>query len=363
MAGARIPIQKRTRADGGVSYRVQIRQAGAFPLSKTFRKLADAKDWYAKKSAAMREEKDFPEREARRHSVADMVDRRLATIERDKPHALPKQRQLLTWWKDKLGPFKLSAITPAIVSRQRDELLAENIGTAESPKWRSPSTVNRYLAALAKAMSDAVREWHWLRENPVRQVAKGPESQGRVRFLSDAERVRLLEACRASGLRELELIVLLALTTGMRKGEILGLRWQDIDIDRRQAVLHWTKNRERRAVLIVPRVADMLAERQRVRRQDTDLVFPLPGFDKPVEVAHWFERALAAAKIEDFRFHDLRHTAASYLAMSGATTQEIAAVLGHKTLAMVKRYSHLSDAHTGAVVGRMTEKFFSDPKT
>ena len=87
------------------------------------------------------------------------------------------------------------------------------------------------------------------------------------------------------------------------------------------------------------------------------MVFPSPG-EKPV----WFDpawyEALDKAKIQDFRFHDLRHTAASYLAMSGATVPEIAAVLGHRTLQMVKRYAHLSDQHTGAVIERMTRKYF-----
>ena len=95
-----------------------------------------------------------------------------------------------------------------------------------------------------------------------------------------------------------------------------------------------------------------------MRRLDTDLVFAQPGKDRSIDFDKAFAAAVKAAKLKDFRFHDLRHTAASYLAMSGATTAEIAAVLGHKTLAMVKRYSHFSEQHTGAVVQRMTDKFF-----
>jgi integrase len=222
--------------------------------------------------------------------------------------------------------------------------------------------VNRYLAALGKAMQDAVREWHWLADNPVRRVSKEREPEGRVRYLSDEERERLLAACQASPLKELELIVLLALTTGMRRGEILGLRWADVDLKRRMAVLHKTKNRERRAVPLVPRVAQLLEAHAKVRRLDTQLVFPLEGKDRAIDPAHWFVQACRAAKVAEFRFHDLRHTAASYLAMSGATPPEIAAVLGHKTLAMVKRYAHLSDSHVGGVVERMTNKFFGAAK-
>jgi integrase len=131
-----------------------------------------------------------------------------------------------------------------------------------------------------------------------------------------------------------------------------------MDLERRVAVLHNTKNGDRRSVPIVPEVADLLREHGKVRKIGNDQVFVS---DHPAEMWRfdkaWYA-ALNAAKIKDFRFHDLRHTAASYLAMSGATTAEIAAVLGHRTLQMVKRYAHLSDQHTGQVVERMTRKYF-----
>jgi integrase len=122
-------------------------------------------------------------------------------------------------------------------------------------------------------------------------------------------------------------------------------------------VLHNTKNGDRRSVPIVPEVVTLLREHGKVRKLDSDLVFASAGEGPVWPNKHW-QRALRAAKVKDFRFHDLRHSAASYLAMSGATTAEIAAVLGHRTLAMVKRYAHLSDQHTGAVVERMTRKYF-----
>jgi integrase len=353
-------IQARKGRDGTTRYRVQVRLSGYPPQNASFERKTDAKVWATQTEAALREGRFFPAREAKRRTLAQLVDRYLEMIERKKPQALARQRAHLGWWKEQLGEFSLAGVTPAIIAQKRDALLSENIGTAEEPRRRSPATANRYLAALSKAFSDAVREWHWLNDNPLRRVTRESESAGRVRYLSDAERSRLIAACQASELRALELIVMLAITTGMRRGEILGLRWADVDLKRRQAVLNKTKNQERRSVTLVPQILGLLQAHAKVRRLDTELVFPQPGKDKPIDPAHWFERAVAKAKLEDFRFHDLRHTAASYLAMSGATTQEIAAVLGHKTLAMVKRYSHLSDAHTGAVVERMTQKFFGD---
>jgi integrase len=315
--------------------------------------------------SAIREGRYFPAREAKRHTFTELVDRYLEAEARRKPHALPKLEQILGWWKAQLGAYSLAAITPAVIAEKRDALLAENIGKT-SVRTRSAATANRYLAVLSAAFTAAVKEWHGLSENPLRRVSKESEPQGRVRYLAEAERTALLAACARSRLPELHLIVLLALTTGMRRGEILGLRWPDIDLKRRQLVLHKTKNSDRRSVTIVPAVADMLTAHGKVRRVDTDLVFarsPKTALDgrvimRPLEIDHWFDLALSEAKITDFRFHDLRHTAASYLAMSGATPPEIAAVLGHRALQMVKRYAHLSDAHTGAVVERMTQKFF-----
>jgi integrase len=123
-------------------------------------------------------------------------------------------------------------------------------------------------------------------------------------------------------------------------------------------VLHDTKNGDRRSVPIIPEVVQLLREHGKVRRLDNDLILTPDSAEVWLFDKAWYA-ALKEAKIKDFRFHDLRHTAASYLAMSGASVPELAAVLGHKTLAMVKRYSHLSNQHVGEVVERMARKYFS----
>jgi len=153
-------------------------------------------------------------------------------------------------------------------------------------------------------------------------------------------------------------MVVLALSTGMRQGEILKLRWRDIDFQRGLAVLHETKNQERRAVPISGLAMELLRERARVRRLDTDLVFASRRSTGARFPQKAWETALEGAGVEDFRWHDLRHSAATYLAESGATLAELAAVMGHKTLAMVKRYSHLTEQHTSGVVAKMNERIF-----
>ncbi len=349
-------IQRR-RNQEGANFRVQVRLRGHPPVSATFERLTDARRWAQQTEAAIREGRYFPTNEAKRHTLGDLVDRQLEAIRTKRPHDFKHQQSVLGWWKSQLGAYTLNQCTSALIAECRDRLLAENIGTRQQPRRRSPATVNRYLAALSKAFSVAVREWHWLTDNPVRRVSKEREAPGRVRYLSDDERKALLRACKQSALTELHLIVLLALTTGMRRGELLGLRWPDIDLKRSLIVLQKTKNGERRSVPVLGEVATLLRSHAKVRRLDSDLVFA-GASGRPVAFdAAWYA-ALERAGVEDFRFHDLRHTAASYLAMSGATTPEIAAVLGHKTLAMVKRYAHLSDQHTGALVERMAQKYF-----
>ena len=216
----------------------------------------------------------------------------------------------------------------------------------------------RYLAALSHAYSTAVNEWGWLESNPVKKVKRPTEPRGRVRYLNEVEREKLLKACQESSNPFLYTIVVLAISTGMRHGEILGLTWDDVDLTRRRIILNKTKNDERRAVPIVGAAFDLLKSLSKVRRLDSRLLFPGGNPAKPIEIRVPWLAALEKAGIRDFRFHDLRHTAASYLAMNGATLAEIAEILGHKTFQMVKRYAHLSESHTASVVEKMNAKIF-----
>jgi integrase len=142
---------------------------------------------------------------------------------------------------------------------------------------------------------------------------------------------------------------------------LLGLRWPDVDLKRGTLTFHETKNGERRAVPLTGQALVLLQQEAKVRRLDTALVFPDATGRKPYGIREAFEGAVERAGIVDLRFHDLRHTTASYLAMSGASLAEIAEVLGHKTLAMVKRYAHLSEAYTRGVVERMNRAVFGEP--
>jgi len=293
--------------------------------------------------------------EARRRTLSELVDRYIEDVIPTKRTGHKKDAALLSWWKEELGTYFLADVSPALVVECRDRLAR---GVTYRGTRRSPATVNRYLAGLSHAFTIAVQEWGWLEENPIRKVRRLEESRGRVRSLSDEERPRLLDACKANPDHRLYPLIILALSTGARQGELLRLRWRDVDLEREVAVLHETNNKERRTLPLSGEALRVIRELARVRRIDTDVVFSSPA-GKPVFPQKAWEAALKEAEIKDFRFHDLRHSAASYLAMSGATLAEIAEVLGHKTLQMVKRYSHLTEQHTSRVVARMNERFLS----
>jgi integrase len=354
-------IEKRANETGGTSYRVKIRMKGHPPESATFERLTDAKKWAANTESAIREGRHFKTTEAKRRTVAELVDRYARDVLPGKKDAATQGAQL-TWWKSEIGHLALADVTPARLADCRDKLAATPIPPKSpdaSPRRRAAATVTKYMATLSHALTLAHKEWRWIDENPFRSVTKPTLPRGRVRFLSDDERARLLAACKESSNPWLYRVVVLALSTGARQMEIMGLSWDDVDLQKGRAILHDTKNGERRALPLSGLALELLKEHAKIRRVDTALLFPSKANpQKPVDLRSPWETALKAAGVENFRFHDLRHSCASYLAMNGASLAEIAEVLGHKTLAMVKRYAHLSDSHVSSVVERMNQKIF-----
>ncbi len=348
-------IQERKSADGKIKYRALVRLKGFPPQSATFERKTDAKKWAQDTESAIRDGRYFKTAEAKKHTVSELIERYSTKVLPQKTKNIQSQKNHLQWWNKRIGHYLLSDVSTALISQCRDELLD---GVIAGDKKRSPSTVNRYMTTMAYVMNIALKEWEWIEINPFSRIKKQREPRGRVRFLDDDERERLLEACKVSDNKFLYPIVVLAISTGMRQGEILSLKWKDIDLERSQLVLHETKNNERRVVPIVGFAYKVIKDLSKVRKIDSQLVFPGPSPEKPIHIRHAWDAAINKAGIHDFRFHDLRHTTASYLAMNGATLAEIAEVLGHKTLQMVKRYAHLSEAHTSSIVERMNNKIF-----
>lgn len=187
--------------------------------------------------------------------------------------------------------------------------------------------------------------------HPCRSIQREAENNEKTRFLSEDERTRLLGACRLAKWPRLYLLVLMALTTGARKGELLGLRWADVDVERAEARVAQTKNGDPKVLPLVPAV---LAELARFKAGPTVLVFGSPrDSSRPFAFEAQYAQALAATRIRGVTFHTLRHSCASMLACNGATLLEIADLLGHRQLQMTKRYSHLATSHKAALVQRV----------
>ena len=152
--------------------------------------------------------------------MEDAIDRYIRDVVLHIPKSGSDRERHLLVWKERLGKLRVSDITTSLFAEHRDELKAES---TKNGKKRSPATVNRYLTSLSHLFTVLCNEWEWAMDNPVRRVSKLKEPSGRIRYLNDDERERLLESCRESDNDSIYLIVLLALTTGMRRGEIMNL--------------------------------------------------------------------------------------------------------------------------------------------
>jgi len=339
-------IEKRKTASGDIRYRAVIRKKGYPPQRQTFSRRTDATRWIKQTEAEIEQGIHLKTIEAKKHTLNELIERYIEFYIGDNRKDRKRIPQL-RWWQSQLGHYLLSELTAPRLSEMKQKLGID----------KAPATVNRYLAALSHVFTMAVNEWEWMDDNPMRKVKRPKEPRGRVRYLDEDEKNRLLKACKNHPVKELHPVVLLAISTGMRQGEILNLKWQDVDFEKSRCILHDTKNGERRSVPIVGAAKDTLKDWSKVRKLNTDLVFSGRNPRKPIFIRTPWMQAVKEAEIDDFRFHDLRHTAASYLAMSGASLAEIAEILGHKTLAMVRRYAHLSEGHTSKVAERMAEKF------
>lgn len=353
-------ITKLPRADG-VVYKARVRRQGqSGQISKTFKTRSAAERWARKTESAIEQDDAGLTNEAQRHTLREAIKAfRLDKLPTLRPSTARAYSEHLDYWDNRLGHLRLCDVAPARITECRDQLKSEG---------RAAATVNRYLATLASVLTFAVKDRHWLKVSPMSGVAKLKEDNAVTRFLTKGELRRLLDACEASASPDLRLAVILSITTGARQGEILGLRWRDIDLER--GILHLRVGNETetkggaRSLPIAPPAVPLLQDRRQAllgRSDDADtlgerLVFPSRrSQSKPVQLRQPWETALKRAEIEDFRWHDLRHSAASFMAKQGATLLEIGAVLGHRSANTTKRYTHLTEEATHSLVRGMAE--------
>jgi integrase len=329
-------IVKRTRKDGQFSYKVEIRLSGHH-LTKTFRTKKEALSWETSTEASIREG---------RHSsatVGSLKTFREAVVQfRQSPPVRngswlvrKSSGHFLNFWVERLGSLKIGEIQASHIAACRKILREKGV---------SPATCNRYTSAISTILQCCVDEWFYLNRNPARELRRFPESGGRCRVLDGNERSALLEACKSQ--QDLYDFVLLALNTGARRGELRDLLWKNVDLKASMVTFPDTKNGTDRTIPLTEVAVELLRERFLNRQLGKgDWVFPAPRSAGPADFRKLFAKALAQSEIEDFRFHDLRHTVASHLVIQGVAERMIAEILGHKTLQMVKRYTHLRPEH------------------
>lgn len=359
-------IEKRTGKDGSVSYRAKIRLKGFPPQSATFERKTDAKDWAQETEASIKNGRYFPNAQAKKRTLSDLLDLYLKSLKARNPKRYKDVQPLLEWWHKELGHALLADLRSETLFKSQQKLSSRTSRRKDDegkPKPVSNAYVNRYMVALNTALNFAVRTLQWIPRNPMDMVDNLQEPPGRTRFLNEDEIQRLMTACRESESAILFPVVILAISTGARRGEILKMRWEDVDLKAGRVSLQKTKNKETRAVYLSGVALDVVKNLHKEKQANQVLLFPSKNRkEKPAEIKTAWYTAVKNAKLVDFHFHDLRHTCASYLAMNGASLAELAEVLGHKTLQMVKRYAHLSESHTANVVAKMNEKVLGNVK-
>lgn len=358
-------IQKIQRTKGAV-YKVTIRQSGNGTISKTFPLKKQAVEFARAVEGDNKLSLSLGNPVTRSLTLSTLIDEYLNQYN-GKDHGI---YGCLDWWSGQYGTIPLNKISVATI-REGINLLSQGkasrgngVGkTKDLNRTRSGATVNRYKANLSSVFEYG-KEQYGLTENPCRDIRSKPESKGRTRFLSDAERTALLDACKNSQWDKLYLLVLMALTTGARQAELLNLNHLDVDIKTRLAHLHDSKNGEQRLLPLTQEVIALIAAPKdapkdnvvSITEQPAKLGLLFPSKLKPQQPfefrKHW-NKALEDAGITDFVFHSLRHSAAPYLAKNGATLQEIAEILGHKSIQMTMRYSHLCVEHKQNLIDRV----------
>lgn len=328
------------------TWKAIIRKVGFPTTIKTFRTKRDAEDWSRATEDEMVRGLYIRRKSGDRLTVAQALERYEREVTSTKKlYTRLGERSHIAALKAFFGAYSMSAVSPDLVAKFRDKRLASG---------KAANTVRLDLALLGHLYAVAMREWGiGLVYNPVRLVRKPSPGAPRDRRLQEGEEQRLLAAVAAHSNPMLLWIVTLAIETGMRRSEITSLKLSQVDLQRRVARLQDTKNGESRTVpltrLATETLRQAIANPARPRGDDpkdkTDLIFfGEPGRDgirRPWQYDRAWRTILAKEGFPDLHFHDLRHEAVSRFVERGFSDQEVSSISGHKSMQMLKRYTHL----------------------
>lgn len=339
-------LRERPTKAGKVRYQMIVeiyKKGNRFFKSKTFDTESEAKRWA--KTLSYEIEKGMVAKELLKdRKFNEAVERYIHSVLPHKPKNAKNVIQHLRWWTSQIGHLPLSEIFPDSIAKCRDKLLY----TPNSKGLkRSNTTVVRYLASVSTVFEYCIKEWHWMLRNPVRQIKKPSLNKGKTRFFSIEEIKKIRALCKQIDSPMLFPVFLLGLHTGMRKGEILSLRWSYIDFTKKEILLPTSKTGEPRDVPMTNEVYHLLLDLHASRSpQLNDLLFPSPNNPKTaISLRSAWERVLRLANIEGATFHTLRHTACTFLAKIGVSSILIARIAGHLNSRTTDRYTHAVKEH------------------
>ena len=328
------------------SHQVQIRRAGMPAVTRSFSKKRDAEAFVRTVEGDSELARKLGRAAAHIPRFRDWCDTYMAQY-RGREQGTPG---MLRWWCEQFGDESVTAIDEFMVDEGLIKL-SKRKGRGGRPL--TGSTINRYKSKLSAVFIHFIQHPDFKRAgftNSVRKesVSRFRENPAKDRFLSREEQDALLGACRVSHWDKCYLLVLMALTTGARKGELLSLKWSDIDFGHRTARLGVTKNGKPR---LLPLTQPVVAELMRFREHTDLLIFcSTTSKSTPFETSKAWRKALEESGIGHCRFHDLRHTAASNLVRAGRSLFEVGTLLGHSSPQMTQRYSHLAIQDTRDMV-------------
>ncbi|NLP62103.1 tyrosine-type recombinase/integrase [Paraburkholderia sacchari] len=320
----------------GDKWQARVSRHGFPSETKSFASRQDAERWARSIEQEMDRGSFVSRSEAESTTLKEIIERYIDEVCPDKRGGTDEIIRLRATCRSKLAKLSMAGLTPKAIATYRDERL-ESV---------APGTVIRDLAYLSSIINHSIREWGINITNPIPKVRKPPAPQGRDRILSPDEEARLLSAVVPTGRRNPWLLpaTILSLETAMRRGELLALRWSNVDLQSRTAYLPMTKNGLARTVPLSSKAIEVLST---LPHSIDGTVIPL----RACTLHAAFKRACTRAQIANFHWHDLRHIAITRMATKLPNVIELASVSGHQSLAMLKRYYHPSATELARKLG------------
>lgn len=345
-------IRKDKNGKTRYQYMIELHRKGRrIYKSKTFDTKRDALNW--EKKFLYEIDTGIASKESiKRRKVSDAIKKFISDKLPERPKNARNILQHLDWWDRRIGHYLLSELSPALCAECRDQLLKE---TGPKGKVRKSATALRYIATMSAVFECCMKDWMWISQNPLRLIKKPSPGRRKTRFFTLDEISKLYNLCASSNSEYILPIFIIAVHTGMRKGEILSLKWENIDLHSKEIHLSTSKNGEPRDIAMTSDVHKTLSElADKHTPLQSSLVFPSPNDpQKAIDIKSTWERILNKAGISDGSFHTIRHSTCSYLASLNISPTLIARIVGHKDSRTTDIYIDAVKSHRHEVMKQL----------